>query len=277
MMTIDLEATLAQTIPIARQAGAIVRRAADAGYAGVVQYKSAIDLVTATDRTTEVYLVDALTHAFPAHHIHGEEGGSAGAPRDRAEYTWLVDPIDGTTNFAHGLPYFAVSLALVDRGGEPVVAVVYDPMRDECFTAAQGCGAHRNGAPIRVSHTPELAQSLVCSGFPSDRWTTDQDNLKEWRWFFKRAQGVRRIGSAALDLSYVAMGRLDLFWEQCLHPWDILAGALVVQEAGGAVTDFAGGRAHVLTGRQILATNGLLHEAALEVFRLGDGAPPPPG
>lgn len=274
-MTLDLSNTLAQARTIALQAGAIIREAANAGYATSIDYKSAIDPVTEIDRKSEAFIIDALARTFPQHHIHGEEGGSAGVPKDQAQHIWIVDPLDGTTNFSHGLPYFSVSLALTRQDGEPIAAVVYDPMRDECFTAAQGHGAHLNGIPIQVSRTSRLSQSLVCTGFPYDRWTTGEDNLDEWRRFTKRVQGVRRLGSAALDLSYVAMGRLDLFWEQRLHPWDIMGGALIVAEAGGTVTDFEGGRAHILTGHQILATNGLLHEAALAVFQQGDRAPLP--
>ncbi len=272
-MTLDLERTLAQARDIAQQAGVILRQ--HAGNTHQIDYKGVVDLVTEADRASEAFITEALKRAFPTHHIYGEEGGDTGAPSAQATYSWLIDPLDGTTNFAHGLPYFAVSIALVDAAGEPLVGVVYAPVSDECFTAAKGYGAYLNGAAIHVSGTPKLARALVCTGFPYDRWTATKNNLAEWRRFIKRTQGVRRIGAAALDLAWVAVGRLDLYWEQRLGRWDILAGALLVQEAGGMVSDFDGGRAGMLAAEQIIASNGLVHDEALAVFRLGDAAPLP--
>ncbi len=251
----------------------MVRRHAD--HIGAIGYKGVVDLVTEADRASEAFIVESLERAFPSHHIHGEEGGGKGAPKATAAYHWYIDPLDGTTNFAHGLPQYSVSIALVGPEGM-LLGVVYDPVRDERFSAARGMGAHLNGAPIHVSQTPKLAQALVATGFPYNRWTAEDDNTAEWRRFMKRTQGVRRLGSAALDLCYVAMGRLDLFWEKHLSPWDVLGGALIVEEAGGRVTDFDGGRPepeHL--GARVVATNGLIHGEALEVFRLGDAAPLP--
>jgi myo-inositol-1(or 4)-monophosphatase len=254
----------------------VVRQHADRPrYDNHVDYKGAIDLVTEADREAEALIVEALLGAFPDHHFYGEEGGSRGAPKEEAAYTWIVDPLDGTTNFAHGLPHFAISIGLAGRGGEPLVGVVYDPMRDECFTAIKGRGAHLNGEPVRVSATPALSRALVCSGFPYDRWTAEKNNVDEWRRMVRRTQGVRRIGAAALELAYVAMGRLDLFWEQRLSPHDIMAGLLLVLEGGGVISDFDGGDAKLYTGAEVVASNGIIHSQALEVFQKGDNAPLP--
>lgn len=243
--------------------------------AGKIGYKGVVDLVTDADREAEAYIVTALARAFPGHHIHGEEGGGSGAPPEETPYAWHIDPLDGTTNYAHGLPQYTVSVALA-AAEEILLGVVYDPVRDDCFTAARGMGAHRNGNPIHVSRTPKLAAALVASGFPYDRWTNEDDNIAEWRRFMKRTQGVRRLGSASLDLCWVAIGWLDLFWEKRLSPWDVMAGALIVQEAGGRVTDFDGQWPPLAQlGARVLATNGLIHEEALAVFRLGDAAPLP--
>ena len=270
---LNLEAALAQAADIASEAGAVVRDLA--GRIDRVDYKGVVDLVTEADHESEAIIVAALERAFPDHHIHAEEGGGAGAPADATPYTWYIDPLDGTTNFAHGLPQFSISIALTDRE-RSLVGVVLDPMRGECFTAARGAGAALNGRPIHVSPTPRLSQALASTGFPYDRWTAEDDNIAEWRRFMKRTQGTRRLGSAALDLAWVAMGRLDLFWEKRLNPWDVLAGALLVEEAGGRVTDFEGNRpTPERLGAKILASNDLVHEEALAVFRLGDAAPLP--
>ena len=270
---LDLEWALAQAVEIAREAGAIVRDHAE--HVQHIDYKGAVDLVTDVDRESEMFIVTALTRTFPDHRIYAEEGGEAGALSSAGGYTWHIDPLDGTTNFAHGLPQFSVSMALA-TAQEAVLGVVYDPMRGECFAAVRGRGASLNGRPIHVSRTHTLSHALVATGFPYDRWTNDDDNVAEWRRFMKRTQGVRRLGSAALDLAWVATGRLDLFWEKRLSPWDVLAGALIVEEAGGRVSDFDGARpAPERLGARVLASNGLIHAEALEVFRLGDDAPLP--
>lgn len=246
-------------VDCAIRAGRIVKAAF--GRRQVVSYKSEVDLVTAVDRDAERLIVEALTAAYPDHGIIAEESPSRiGA----GEYRWYVDPLDGTTNFAHGYPQFAVSIAL-EHGGEIVVGVVHDPVHDETFTATRRGGARLNGAPIAVSAVETLGRSLVGSGFPYDLRQRVDFYLAYWREALLRAQGVRRAGSAALDLCAVACGRLDAFWEWRLHAWDVAAGALIVEEAGGRVSDLAGGP-DWLTGGQIAASNGRVHEELLRMM-----------
>ncbi len=238
-----------------------------------VSYKGAVDLVTAVDREAEALIVDALVRAFPEHGIMAEE--SAARP-SRDGYTWYVDPLDGTTNFAHGYPHFAVSMAL-SHEGELVFGLVYDPVRDERFAAVRGGGARLNGAPIAVSETGLLDHALLGTGFPYDRRQHADFYLAFWREALQRTQGVRRSGSAALDLCWLACGRLDAFWEWKLRPWDTAAGRLVVQEAGGRVSDFSGGL-HSLTGEETAASNAILHGELLQMLadvrvRLGKERP----
>ena len=252
---------------IAREAGARLREFFAQGVA--TEYKGDVDLVTVADRTSEKLIRERLAAAFPEHGIYGEEG-----TRDRmeGEFRWYVDPLDGTTNFAHGFPQFCVSLGLeqrpaglaADQDGRLVAAIIYDPMRDELFVAEQGRGALLNGKPMHVSRTPELAESLVATGFPS-RKRHASPNIHFYQEFTLRSHGVRRAGSAALDLAYVAAGRLEAFWEFTLNPWDTAAGILLVEEAGGRVTDFSGGH-FKLDSREILASNGLIHGELLGFF-----------
>ncbi|MGA2086750.1 MAG: inositol monophosphatase family protein [Terracidiphilus sp.] len=252
---------------IAREAGARLREFFAQGVE--TEYKGDVDLITVADRTVEKLIRGRLGEIFPEHGIFGEEG-----TRERlgGEFRWYVDPLDGTTNFAHGFPQFCVSLGLEqrpqgsrpDQDGTLVAAVIYDPMRDELFTAERGRGARLNGKPMRVSRTPELAEALVATGFPS-RKRHDNPNIHFYQEFTLRSHGVRRAGSAALDLAYVASGRMDAFWEFKLNPWDTAAGILLVEEAGGRVTDFSGGPFR-LDSREILASNGLIHEELLGFF-----------
>ena len=251
---------------IAREAGDVLRGFFSAGVA--TEYKGDVDLVTVADRTSEKQIRERLTAAFPEHGIFGEEG-----TRERldGEFCWYVGPLDGTTNFAHGFPHFCVSLGLEqrksglrpDEDGTLVAAVIYDPLRDELFCAERGRGALLNGRPMRVSRTPELAEALTATGFPSHKRHMNP-NIHFYQEFTLRSHGVRRAGSAALDLAYVAAGRLDGFWEFNLNPWDTAAGILLVEEAGGRVTDFAGNHFR-LDSREILASNGLIH-AELQSF-----------
>lgn len=273
--SLDLQAALSTAEVIARQAGAILREHFDRPRAA--NHKSTtIDLVTEADTTSERFIVGALSQAFPDHRIHGEEGGGYGPPEESAFYHWYVDPLDATTNFAHRLPHFAVSVALSDPDMHPILGVVYDPMRDECFKGIRGQGARLNERPLKVSMVAELGQALAGTGFPYDSWTAADNNVERLGDFVVRTQGVRRIGSAALDLCYVAAGRFDLYWEKGPKPWDVQAGILLVQEAGGRVSDFVGEASReAYSGTPILATNGLLHEQALAVIRQGHNAPRP--
>ncbi|HWB98752.1 MAG TPA: inositol monophosphatase family protein [Bryobacteraceae bacterium] len=252
---------------IAREGGARLREFLAAGVE--TEYKGDVDLVTVADRTVEKLIRTRLGEAFPEHGIYGEEGTRE---RLEAEYRWYVDPLDGTTNFAHGFPQFCVSMGLEhrpagtkpDEDGTLVAAVVYDPTRDELFTAERGRGAWLNGRRIHVSRTPVLAESLIATGFPS-RKRHSNPNVHFYHEFTLRSHGVRRAGSAALDLAYVACGRMEAFWEFNLNPWDTAAGILLVEEAGGRVTDFAGQR-YRLESSEILASNGLIGSELVRMF-----------
>jgi len=220
-----------------------------------VQYKGDVDLVTETDRRSEVAIVNRIRDAFPEHAIVAEEGSDSG-PRD-AKYRWYIDPLDGTTNFAHGYPCFAASIGL-HEDGVPLVAVVVNPMADETFSAVRGKGALLNGNPIRVSRVPKLATSLVATGFPT-HLRENSGNIQYYWGFTLNSHGVRRDGAAALDLCAVACGRFEGFWEFGLKSWDTAAGMLIVSEAGGKVTDLNGAE-YRPGGASILATNGLIHD-----------------
>ncbi len=252
---------------IACEAGARLREFFAQGVE--TEYKGDVDLVTVADRSVEKLIRGRLGEVFPEHGMYGEEGTRERLER---EYRWYVDPLDGTTNFAHGFPQFCVSLGLEhrrsgmkpDEDGTLMAAVIYDPLRDELFAAERGRGAQLNGKRLRVSRTPELAEALVATGFPS-RKRHDSPNIHFYQEFTLRSHGVRRAGSAALDLAYVAAGRMDAFWEFNLNPWDTAAGILLVEEAGGRVTDF-GGNHFRLDSQEILASNGLIHAELLGFF-----------
>jgi myo-inositol-1(or 4)-monophosphatase len=272
---LDWQAALDTVERIARQAGAILReyferpRQADHKHTNV-------DLVTEADRASEEFITQALQAAFPKHHIVGEEGGGYGAPADETPHHWHVDPLDATTNFAHRFPHFAVSIALSGPDLQPKLGVVYDPMRDEMFKTMRGAGAWLNGRTLRVSAVRDLAQALVVTGFPYDRWTHAENNTEHIANFVVRTQGVRRVGAAALDLCYVAAGRCDVYWERGPHSWDVQAGLLCVLEAGGQISDFRGELSQTaLSGEYIVASNGHLHEQVLIVLREGARAPRP--
>jgi len=248
---------LSAALDAARGAGRLLRE--ELGGTRRIRHKrSVIDLVTEMDQRAEALIVARLLGAFPDHAVLAEESG---ATDGRSEYRWLIDPLDGTTNYTHGLPIFAVSVAL-ERSGVLELGVAYDPSRDECFVAERGRGATLNGEAIRVSSVDTLDQALLVTGFPYDIRTTAETNLPEYAALSVRAQAVRRLGSAVLDLCYVACGRLDGFWELALGPWDMAAGGLIVREAGGRVTDVRGGPWR-LEGPGILATNGPVHDAIL--------------
>ena len=252
---------------IAQEAGARLREYFVQGVE--TEYKGDVDLVTVADRTVEKLIRGRLGEAFPEHGVYGEEGTRE---RLEGEFRWYVDPLDGTTNFAHGFPVFCVSMGLehrpanlgADDDGTLVAAVIYDPMRQELFTAERGRGAWLNGKSIRVSHTRTLSEALLATGFPS-RKRHASPNIHFYQEFTLRSHGVRRAGSAALDLVYVACGRMDAFWEFNLNPWDIAAGILLIEESGGRVTDFSGNRFR-LEGREVLASNSLIHDEFLALF-----------
>jgi myo-inositol-1(or 4)-monophosphatase len=252
---------------IALEAGALTREYFERGVA--TEYKGDVDLVTEADRASEKLITERLSAVFPDHGIYGEEGVRR---RMDSEYRWYVDPLDGTTNFAHGFPVFCVSLGLEQRqtrlaageDGELIAGVIYDPMRDELFLTQKGQGAWLNGRGVHVSGTKHLAEALLATGFPS-RKRHVSPNIHFYQELTLRSHGVRRAGSAALDLAYTACGRMDAFWEFYLNPWDTAAGALLVKEAGGAITRFDG-TPFRLDSSEVLATNGLLHEEVMAQF-----------
>ncbi|MBD2294376.1 inositol monophosphatase [Anabaena sphaerica FACHB-251] len=213
------------------------------------------DLVTAADKASEKVILEILNRHFPQHSILAEESGKLG--NQASEYLWAIDPLDGTTNYAHQYPCFAVSIGLFIQG-VPQVGVIYDPFHNELFRAAAGLGATRNRRPIKVSKTAELSKSLLTSGFAYDRRETSDNNYAEFCHLTHLTQGVRRGGSASLDLAYVACGRVDGYWERGIAPWDVAAGIILVQEAGGIVTAYNGSDLQIDSGK-ILATNGYIH------------------
>ncbi len=242
----------------AREAGSLLARYFERRVK--VEYKGSFDVVTEADRASESLIVDRLGARFPAHSIVAEEGGGV----DRAsEFIWYVDPLDGTTNFAHSFPMFCVSLGLEHRG-EIVAGVVYDPIRGELFSAEKGRGAYLNNRRLAASGVGSLNESLLATGFPSRNRHADV-NVYFYHQAAMLAHGVRRAGSAALDLAYVAAGRLDGFWEFHLNPWDVAAGLLLVSEAGGRFTDMRGAP-HQLRGPHLAATNGRIHDELLALF-----------
>jgi myo-inositol-1(or 4)-monophosphatase len=254
---------------IAREAGALLLQYFHQGLK--IEYKGDADLVTAADRAAETLIRERISKQFPSHDVLGEEQG---LNDQRGDYRWYVDPLDGTTNFAHGYPVFAVSMALEHQAleerssgqqGRRIAGVIYDPTRDELFTAEQGRGAHLNGKPIHVSKAAQLKECLVATGFPSHK-RHKNPNIYFYHQITLRTHGVRRAGSAALDLCNVACGRFDGFWEFNLNPWDTAAGVLIVEEAGGKVSRFDGSPFE-LDSRETLASNGLVHEALLHEFQ----------
>ncbi len=224
-----------------------------------VRYKGEVDLVTEMDERAEEIIRETLLGAYPSYGMLAEEGG---ALRGEVDARWIVDPLDGTTNYAHGLPVFAVSIAL-EKAGEVVLGVVHDPMREETFVAERGNGTALNGEPIGVSRTDELVKALVVTGFPYDRDEVPAA-LDLFGRFSMLAQGMRRLGSAALDLCYVAAGRLDAYYERGIHAWDVAAGSLILQEAGGMITDYRGNPFEIERG-ELVVSNGALHPALVEL------------
>ena len=256
----ELDAALARALEIARRAGALLREGQARGFS--VDHKGAVDLVTDYDLRSEQLVVESLRVAFPGHTILAEEGGQ----RPGADGAlWLVDPLDGTTNYAHRLPFYCVSMAL-ELASEPVLGVVLAPALGWEFCARRGGGARCNGQPIHVSQVESLDGALLATGFPYDRRTSPDNNVAQFSVMLRRAQGIRRVGAAALDCAMVAWGVLDGYWEYKLHPWDIAAGALLVREAGGVVTDLAGEPVDFRVC-DILATGPALHPEMARICR----------
>lgn len=227
----------------------------------IVEFKGDINLVTEMDRRAEEVIKNYLSERFPDIAMLAEEGGESGTFSGRR---WIVDPLDGTTSYAHGLPHFSVSIAL-EEDGKIVAGVVYNPCVDECFSAVRGGGASLNGRKIKVSETSSMKRSLLATGFPYDRATSSDNNVDNFNAFILKAQGIRRMGSAALDLCYTAAGRFDGYWEMKLSPWDSAAGSVILEEAGGRITDFSG-EPYSIYGQELLVSNGLIHEEMIAVL-----------
>ena len=257
-----MQPTLSYIENLARQAGAILR----AGYnkEHQVGYKGVIDLVTEIDHQSEKFLLGEIQKDFPDHHIFSEESGVI---QGDDEHIWYIDPLDGTVNYAHHIPIFCVSIAYAFRS-DLTLGAVYDPMRDEMFLAQRSQGASLNGKSLHVSSATELQRSLLVTGFPYTAWNTPQDNFDNFAKFGKLTQGVRRLGSAALDLCYVAAGRFDGFWEMSLHPWDVAAGGLICEEAGARVTNIQGGKDYISPPQSVLSATPGIHNLMLDELRV---------
>jgi myo-inositol-1(or 4)-monophosphatase len=248
-------------IKAARSGAEVLKTRAREGFR--IEHKNPVNLVTDADRGSEQAIIDEIRRRFPAHQVLAEERGLK--TTEQSPYRWIIDPLDGTTNFAHGFPAYCVSIGL-EHEGHLVIGVVLDPTRDELFVAEAGKGVFLNDLPIHVSETSKLDNALLVTGFAYDIRETAYNNLDHFSRVALRAQGLRRTGSAALDLAYVAAGRFDGFWELKLHPWDTAAGVLMVREAGGRVTDFADSPLSIY-GKELVATNGPIHRELLDVLR----------
>jgi myo-inositol-1(or 4)-monophosphatase len=256
-----MQPTLSYVESLARKAGAILHAGYDTEHQ--VGYKGVIDLVTEVDHQSEALLLGEIRRDFPDHHIFSEESGII---QGNDEHVWYVDPLDGTVNYAHHIPIFCVSIAYAFQG-TLTLGAVYDPMRDEMFLAERGKGAFLNGRAVRVSAVTELQRSLLVTGFPYNAWNTPQDNFDNFVKFGKLSQGVRRLGSAALDLCYVAAGRFEGFWEMALNPWDVAAGGLLAEEAGARVTSVTGDDDYISHPQSVLACTPGIHARMLEELR----------
>ena len=249
-------------INAARAAGKILKE--NFGKCLKIDFKGEIDLVTDIDRMSEETIIEIIRDEYPDHQILAEESeGQKGT----SSYKWIIDPLDGTTNYAHGYPCFSISIAL-EEDGDILLGVIYNPIHEELFTAERGKGSFLNRRKIKVSSADMLTYSMLATGFPYDLRESQNNNLKHFNNFIIRSQAIRRAGSAALDLCYVAMGRFDGFWEPKLSPWDVAAGSLIVKEAEGMVTDFEGGKFDIYS-KEILATNGRIHNEMVDVLKTG--------
>ena len=255
---------LATAIAAARAAGGLQRQSYEQAHR--IEYKGEVNLVTEVDRACEELIVSIIRSAYPDHDIIAEEEDYA---RRGSSSVWIIDPLDGTTNYAHGFPWFCVSIAL-EQDGEVVLGVIYQPHTDELFTATKGGGAWLNGRPIRVSGRSPLRSCLLATGFPYDRAPDNENNFAHFYNFQFAARAIRRAGSAALDLACVAAGRLDGYWECKLNPWDVAAGSLIVREAGGRVSGYDS-EPHDIRNHRIVASNGLIHDEILAVLAQKEG------
>jgi len=256
---VKLSLLLCRTLRAAGEASALIRKMSRRRF--TIRFKGEIDPVTSIDEAVEEFLISRLKRITPGYAFLSEESGSEG----KNEWTWVIDPLDGTVNFSHGFPVYSVSIALL-RGKRPVLGVIADPSRNEYFHALRGRGAYLNNRRIAVSEIRDLKRSIFATGFPYDVWKKNRRVLSIFRKFLLRSQAIRRLGSAALDLCWVACGRLDGFWEEDLKAWDTMAGILIVEEAGGRVTQYDGKRYRPGSGT-LVASNKILHPSMLEVTR----------
>ncbi len=251
-----------KVIQIAKEAGEIIREGFGKNFS--IEYKTnTSNLVTEIDKKSEVLIIDFIKKEFPTHSVLAEESGAHGTS---SEYLWVIDPLDGTTNFAHGFPMFAVSIG-VQKNGETICGAVYDIMRDEIYTSEKGSGSFRNGQKLNVSTNDDLQKSVLVTGFPYNIAENPDHAFERFIASLKAARAVRRLGSAAIDFCYVASGVFDAFWEVHLHPWDVCAGKLIVEEAGGVVTNFSNEIINIYS-KQILATNSFVHKKMMKILSL---------
>jgi myo-inositol-1(or 4)-monophosphatase len=249
-------------INLARDAGNLLKEKFNSKHE--VHYKGEINLVTEADKMSEDLIIAAINSSFPDHGILSEESP---AQNSSAKLRWIIDPLDGTTNYAHGYPVFCVSIAL-ENEGVIVLGVIYDPLREDMFVAVRGSGAYLNGQKLKVSSTATLSRSLLATGFPYDIRMSKDNNLNYFNLMAVEAQAIRRAGAAALDIAYLAAGRFDGFWELKLMPWDVAAGCLMVEESGGVISDMSGGQWDI-SSPNVLVSNGLIHEQMISVFKRG--------
>ncbi|MFH1857054.1 MAG: inositol monophosphatase family protein [Candidatus Omnitrophota bacterium] len=250
-------------VDAAKEAGSFIKRRL--GKIREISFKGEINLVTDVDKKSEAIIMKRIKKDFPCHVFLAEESADTSAGNKAADYKWIIDPIDGTNNFAHSFPFFCVSIAL-EKNGKVVLGVVYDPIRDELFFAEENKGSYLNNKRINVSSNKNLKGSLLATGFSYNIKTIKDNNLGHFAAFVQKAQGIRRLGAAALDICYVACARLDGFWELDLHPWDTAAAYFILEQAGGKVTDFSA-RKYSPYYRDVVASNGLIHESMLKVIK----------
>jgi myo-inositol-1(or 4)-monophosphatase len=248
-------------INLAREAGTLLTGKFNSKHE--IHYKGEIDLVTEADKMSEDLIIAAINSSFPDHGILSEESP---AQNSQAKLRWIIDPLDGTTNYAHGYPVFCVSIAL-ENEGVIVLGVIYDPLRQDMFVAERGKGAYLNGKKLKVSATAKLSRSLLATGFPYDIRVSKDNNINHFNLMAVEAQAIRRAGAAALDIAYLAAGRFDGFWELKLMPWDMAAGCLMVKESGGIISNMSGGSWDIYSSN-VIASNGLIHEQMISVFKL---------
>ena len=251
-----------KVIQISKEAGEIIREGFGKSYS--LEYKTNLsNFVTEIDKKSEAAIINFVKKEFPNHAVLAEESGEH---KTTSEYLWVIDPLDGTSNFAHGLPIFSVSIG-VQKNGETICGVVYDVMRDEIYTVEKGSGSFRNGKKLYVSTNDNLRKSMLVTGFPYDVEDNPDYAIERFAAFLRASSAVRRLGSAAIDMCYVASGVFDGFWEVNLNPWDVCAGKLLVEEAGGIVTNFAGEKTDIFS-KQFLATNGKVHDSMIYILKV---------